>query len=46
MSQGDSKGKQRSLKEKKRNRGGREATSDGTSSHWAETFQFGDIGNA
>ena len=46
MSQGDSKGRKRSLGEKKRNREGREAAGDGVTGRSVESFQFGDIGSA
>ena len=45
MSQGNSKGRGRSLGEKKWDRGGREAAGDDATSRSVEAFQFGDIGN-
>ena len=46
MSQGDSKGRQRSVGEKKWDRGAREAAGDDAASRSVKAFQFGDIGNA
>ena len=46
MSQGDSKRIERSLGEKKWDRGGREAAGGSATSRSMEAFQFGDIGNA
>ena len=44
MSQGDSKGRQESLRQKKRDKGGQEVAGDGATGHSMEAFQFGDIG--
>ena len=46
MSQGDSKGRQRDLGEKKWDRGGREAAGNGATGRSVEAFQFGEIGSA
>ena len=46
MSQGDSQGRQRRMREEKWDRGGRKAAGDSVTSRSVEAFQFGDIGNA
>ena len=45
MSQGDSYGRQKSLREEKWDRGGQEAAGDGAASRLVEVFQFDDIDN-
>ena len=45
MSQGDLQGRERSLGEKKWDRGGREAAGDGATCRSVEAFQFGKIGS-